>query len=93
MKVMSFSTIGENPCEIISEARHHNHLPTNMISAKKYRRKCCFLSYINFLLKGKEKVIKMIVIIAKEKKHFPKKHAEKFIKLIILYYISTDAVR
>ena len=69
---MSFSSIGKNPCEIISEARHHNHLLTNKISAKKYRRKCCFLSYINFLLKGKEKVIKMIVIIAKEKNFFQK---------------------
>ena len=74
---MSFSSIGKNPCEIISEARHHNHLPTNMISAKKYRRKCCFLSYINFLLKGKEKVIKMIVIIAKENKTFSQKSMQR----------------
>ena len=48
-----------------------------------------------FSLKGKEKVIKMIVIITKEKKNisiFPEKHAEKLIKLIIYYIISTDAV-
>ena len=91
---MSFSSIGKNPSEIISEARHHNHLPTNMISAKKYRRKCCFLSYINFLLKGKEKVIKMIVIIAKEKKTFSKKACRKIYQTNnIIYYISTDAVR
>ena len=46
-----------------------------------------------FLLKGKEKVIKMILIMAKEKNIFPEKHAEKLIKLIILFYKSTDAVR
>ena len=41
-----------------------------------------------FSLKGKEKVIKMIVIITKEKKRisiFPEKHAEKLIKLIISF--------
>ena len=32
---MSFSTIGDDNCEILSETRHHNHLPTNMISDKK----------------------------------------------------------
>ena len=71
MSMKSFSTIGENLCEIISEASHHNHLPTHMISAKKLRSKCCFLSYNNLFIV----------------KHFPRKTCREIDQTnnIILY--------
>ena len=46
------------------------------------------LSYINFLLKGKEKVIKMIVIIAKEKKNSKKACREIYQTNNIILYIN-----
>ena len=88
--MMSFTTIGENPCKSsVMRATITTYPPI----LSQPRNKEEMLLFKLRLLKGKEKVIKMIVIIAKEKNIFPEKHDENFIKVIILYYILTDAVR
>ena len=74
---MSFSTNGENPCE---KSARHATITTYPLLWYQPRNKggnVAFLAYINFLLKGNEKVIKMIVIIAKEKKSIFQKSMQR----------------